>query len=77
MGRPSFLEGNHERMRNHNPELVAVKPYFDEVLRRNRRSYIKFCRQLLRLGLIRVTDASKSEVGMFFYQRKMAACVSL
>ena len=40
------------------------------MLRRNRRAYVKFCKQLLRLGLIRVTDVSKSEVGMFCVSKK-------
>ena len=60
-----FLEGNHERMRNHDPDLVPVKQYFDVVLKRNRRTYVKFVRQLLKLGLVWVKDICISEVGMF------------
>ena len=39
-----FLEGNHERVRNPDPELVGIKPYFDVVLERNRRNYVRFIR---------------------------------
>ena len=49
------LEGNHE--------LVPIKPYVDVVLKRNRRTFVKLIRQLLRLGLVRVTDICISEVG--------------
>ena len=65
-----FQEGNHERMRNHDPELVPIKPYFDVVLKRNRRTYVKCIRQLLELGLVRVTDICISEVGMFCSAKK-------
>ena len=53
-------------MRNHDLKFIPIKPYFDVVLKRNRRTYIKFIRQLMKLGLVRVTDICISEVGMFF-----------
>ena len=65
-----LLEGNHERMRNRDPELVAIKPYFDVVLKRNRRTYVKCIRQRLKLGLVRVTDICISEVGMLFVAKR-------
>ena len=60
-----YLQGDHERMRNHNPQLDASIPipYFDVVLKRNRRSYLKFVKQLLRLNLVSVTDTVRAEVG--------------
>ena len=58
-----FLEGDHERMRNHNPELDAVPyPYFDVCLKRNRRSYLKFVKQLLKAGLVQATGSCLAEV---------------
>ena len=57
-------------MRNHDPELLPTKPYFDVVIKRNRRTYVKLIRQLLKLRLVRVTDICISEVGMVFEAKK-------
>ena len=70
-----FLEGNHERMRNHDQQhskqfSATSKPYFDESLRRNRRTYVKFVRRLVKLGLFRVTLDCKCEIGLFFVAKK-------
>ena len=63
-----YLRGNHERMLNHTPiEFDAIPtPYFDPCLKRNRRAYLKFCKQLMKLGLVEVTDKVLAEVGLFF-----------
>ena len=68
-----YLEGNHERMRNCGQQLDApiVKPYFNEVLRRHRRTYVKCARQLLQLGLVCITRGCKSEVDCFSFQAKL------
>ena len=71
-----YLQGDHERMRNHDSQQnsekldATRKPYFDEVLRRNRKTYVKFVRELLKLGLFRVTFDCKSEVGILFVSKK-------
>ena len=42
-----YLEGNHERMQDRSQQLdaPAVKAYVDDVLRRDRITYVKFVRE--------------------------------
>jgi hypothetical protein len=70
------LEDHHyllhytERMLLPDPSADGPVPYFDPVLRRNRRRLCKFVKELNTLGLFKPVIQRKSHVGLFFVAKK-------
>ncbi|CAK0886357.1 unnamed protein product [Prorocentrum cordatum] len=73
-----FLEQNYERMLRTSTDflerqesLPSITPYWDPVLSRSRRKFLRLMRALLRIGLVALLPAGSAQehVGMFFVKK--------
>ncbi|CAK0882805.1 unnamed protein product, partial [Prorocentrum cordatum] len=78
-----FLEQNYELMLRTSTDflerqesLPSITPYWDPVLSRSRRKFLRLMRALLRVGLVTLLPAGSAQehVGMFFVKKGSGIC---